>query len=785
MNFKRSRKSRCLATALSAIVLATVCAGTMTGTLTASAVNIISNSDFESGIAKWGMYKESGGAATLSGVDGKLALKVTSVGEVNYAVQMYYDIIPLYKNGVYRLKYDISSSIDRYAEGMIQQNGGTYQAYTWKGLDLTSKPLSIDYTFTMEEETDIMAKLVFNCGTQGEALPEHTIYLDNVSLELIDDSNVDYSANKAYEPSIITNQVGYAPDAKKIAVFRDVTNETEFSVVNATTKAKVFTGKLTGKTENASAGETDYLGDFSSVTEPGSYYIECGALDDSYSFDIGEKVYGALLDDTVRMQYLQRCGCAIVDDEFDHVACHTGKAKIYGTNNMIDVSGGWHDAGDYGRYVVPGAKTVADLLYAYQATPELYSDNSNIPESGNGVPDILDEVRYELTWMLKMQEASGGVYHKVTCATFPGYVMPEAETKQLIVTPVTTTATADFCAAMAMAYEFYLDVDKNFAETCLSAAKKAWGFLQQNPNFIYKNPEDITTGAYNDTTDKDERYWAAAQMYRATGDTAYLNGAVVKTGMDWSTVGDYGSIALLTMKNADTSSSLYADAKSAVLREADGFAKNSAASPYGVALTRFNWGSNMTVANAGVILGLAAQITGDNSYMDAAKSNLNYLLGCNPNATCFVTGYGTVSPLNPHHRPSMAKGKAMKGMLVGGVNSSLEDSAAEAYLATAPSAKCYIDNSESYSTNEICIYWNSPLTYLLSMTEQAGGSAPQEVVGDVNGNGTLGVEDAVLLQRYLVNDATLTAAQAKAANLCADEVINAFDLAALKKLLLK
>lgn len=748
-----------------------------------AAANMISNSTFDSGTSGWGIYKESGGKASLSTDSGRLALTVSNVGTLNYAIQMYYDIVPLYQNGVYRLSYEISSSADRYVECMIQQNGGTYQAYTWKGLDLTSESQTVDYTFTMKADTDIMAKLVFNCGNEGEELPEHTIYLDNVVLELVDDSNVDYSEILPYEPDIVVNQVGYKPASEKIAVFRDVTTETAFSVVNADTEEIVYTGELYDETQNASANETDFYGDFSAVTEPGTYYITCGDLDDSYAFEIADDVYGALLDDSVRMLYLQRCGTEVVDDTFSHTACHTGKATVYGTNDTIDVSGGWHDAGDYGRYVVPGAKSVADLLYAYEANPELYSDAIGIPESGNGVPDILDEVRYELEWMLKMQAESGGVYHKVTCANFPGYVMPEYETGELIVTPVSTTATADFCASMAMAYEFYSEIDSEFAQTCLSAAQRAWAFLEENPNLIFKDPEDITTGAYGDSFDKDERYWAAAQMYRATGEQTYLTALEsmsVQTGLDWSTVGDYGNLAILTMKDADTSSTVYTRAKASVLSQADRLAAATTNSPYGVAVSRFNWGSNMTVANAGIILGAAYQLTGENAYHTAAESNLNYLLGKNPNGVCFVTGYGTVSPENPHHRPSMAKKQAMQGMLVGGVNSNLEDSAAKAYLVNTPSAKCYVDHSESYSTNEITIYWNSPLTYLLSLTDTA---EPEAVQGDVNDDGTCSAADLVMMQKFLLCDGGLTSW--KNGDLNTDRRINGFDLSLLRQLLLQ
>lgn len=756
---KTRRFLRARAALAAALVLAS--AMQMAPTMSVSAANIIKNSTFDTNAANWGTYKESGGACSLGISDGQLALTVKSVGEVNYAVQVFYDIIPLYQNGVYHISYDISSSLDRYIEAMIQQNGGTYQAYTWKGLNLTSEPQTVSYDFTMEYETDIMSKLVFNCGTQGEDLPEHTIYIDNVTLELIDDSAVDYTATQGYQAPILTNQLGYRPDSAKSAVFRGITSETEFSVVNADTKETVYTGTLSEPVENTSAGETDWVGTFTEVTEPGEYYITCGSLDNSYPFTISDTVYDNLLDESVRMLYLQRCGCEVIDDAFGHVACHDSLATVYGTDEKIDVTGGWHDAGDYGRYIVPAAKTVADLLFAYQANPDMFSDNIGIPESGNGIADILDETRYELDWMLKMQAADGGVYHKVSCATFPGYVMPETETKPLIVTPVSTTATADFCAAMAMAYEFYYDTDKDFAEKCLAAAEKAWAFLEANPSLIFKNPSDITTGEYGDKSDKDERYWAAAQMYRATGDQKYADAFAamsVQTGLDWTTMGDYGNIAILTMNDVDQDSDIYRRSFNAVLNQADKLLKVTNKSPYNVSLSNYYWGCNMGVGMNGVLLALAAQLSSDNAdaYYDAATAQIDYLLGHNPLGTSFVTGYGTVAPENPHHRPSMVVGKAMNAMVVGGVNPNLEDSAAKAYCADAPEAKCYVDNAESYSTNEITIYWNSPLTYLLAMTEPREQSGTDAEYGDVNVDGFVDISDVILLSRYTAEDTTIS-----------------------------
>lgn len=754
---------RATAVLAAAVVLTSALAATPMMSVSA-ANNLITNSTFDKGTSDWAVYKESGGAYKLSTEDGKLALTVTSVGKLNYAVQLYFDLITLHKNGVYRLSYEISSTIDRPIEAMIQQNGGTYQSYTWKGLNLTSEPQTIDYEFTMEYDTDIMSKFVFNCGLPSkteEELPEHTIYLDNVTLELVDDSNVDYSATQGYQASILTNQVGFKPNSSKTAVFRGVTDETEFTVVNADTKEVAYTGKLSEGVENSSAGETDWTGDFSNLNVPGNYYISCGKLDDSYPFTISDTVYDKLLDDSVRMLYLQRCGEEISDTDFGHKACHTSMATLYGTSDKIDVSGGWHDAGDYGRYVVPGAKTVADLLYAYQSNPEMFSDKIGIPESGNGIPDVLDEARYELEWMLKMQDADGGVHHKVSCANFPGYVMPTSETGELIVTPVSTTATADFCAAMAMAYEFYMDIDKDFAEKCLAAGEKAWDFLEQNPNLIFKNPIDITTGEYGDTSDKDERYWAAAQMYRATKaekyETAFADMSVRK-GLDWTTMGDYGNIAILTMDGIDTKSEIYTKAYNCILNQADTLVKTVTKSPYNVSLTSYYWGCNMGVGMNSVLLSLSYQLTGDETYLYAATQQIDYLLGENPLGTSFVTAYGTVAPENPHHRPSMAVGHAMPGMVVGGVNSSLDESAAKAYCKDAPPAKCYVDNSESYSTNEIAIYWNTPLTYALAMSsaKKDDNSDTEVLRGDANVDGTVDISDVILLARYAAEDTRIS-----------------------------
>lgn len=684
---------------------------------------LIENGDFSKGKNNWDIYVAGGADAQMSVQDEQLVISISDGGTLFYGVQPYYSVIPLYKNGVYRLQFDVSSSVERTIDYRIQQDGGTYTSYVSGNPKVNSEVKHIDTTFTMNYDTDKRAKLTFNLGN---CLSEqHDVIIDNVSLCLIDDSKVEYPIEPVIETEkIIINQIGYLPSASKIAVFRGDDQDTEFEVVNLSNDTVVYTGKITGSIENQTANETDRYGDFSEVMEDGTYLIRTKSLGDSYTFEIAPDVYNGLLEDAVRMMFTQRCGTELTSDyvgDFAHKECHSEMAVIYGTEEKIDVSGGWHDAGDYGRYVVAAANTAAEMLLAYENTPDLFSDDTNIPESENGVPDILDEVRYCLDWMFKMQNEEGGVYHKVTCAEFPGYIMPEYETEELIVCPVSKTATADFAALMAMSYDVYKNIDENYAKKCLNAAEKAWTYLESGGGeLITENPSGIVTGAYEDTDFADERYWAAAQLYKATGKTVYKEAFEqaakknVYTGFGWQSMGHFGNLAYLSMEKSKIDSNVADKIRETVIAEADAIVSSAALDGYGVAMENYYWGSNMTVMNQGLVLLLANQISSNQEYQNSAGEHLNYVLGKNPMAMCYVTGYGTVSPLHPHHRPSMVTKDVINGMVVGGPNQKLEDSVVKSECKNSPSALCYVDDYESYSTNEVDTYWNSPLIYLLS-----------------------------------------------------------------------
>ncbi len=699
--------------------------------------NMIQNGDFSDGLTNWMIYLNGADATQTVTAEGEMEIAVSDPGTLDYAVQPYYDGFSLDMGCVYEFSFDVHATIERTMEWRLQLNGGDYHAYVSDLITVNEEVQHVIASFTMEEASDPAPRLCVNMG-MSEGSPEdmgaHSVYFDNFALYLTDDSGKAASGSDAEIPAINVNQVGYLPNAEKKAVVRaelgtDISGS--FDVVNVETDAVVLTGELEPAKENAASGEQTAIADFSEVTDAGTYKLVAEGFGESFEFRISDDVYEELADSTMRMFYLQRCGEAVTDDVFGHEACHTGEAEIYGENgSTVTVTGGWHDAGDYGRYTVAAAKAAADLMLAYEVYGDQFGDDAGIPESGNGIPDVLDEVKYELDWMLQMQDsATGGVYHKITCENFPGSVMPEEETEQLVLAPISTTATADFAAAMAMAARVFKEFDADYSQTCLAAAEQAEVYLDQTPSDKtgFRNPSSIATGEYGDTQDMDERYWALAELYKTTGDSKYSDAlradyTVEDIGGDlgWQSVGMYGIYAYLTTPEARAMSDNYLpELEEHFYQMADEAMKYTEEDAYGVAIGEddYCWGSNMVVANKGMLLLMANQLSQDEKYRRAAGRQLDYLLGTNTNSYCFVTGFGTLSPEDPHHRPSEAVGEAMGGMLVGGPNSDLEDPYAAATLSDKPNAACYADNVQSYSCNEITIYWNSPLVYLLAGME--------------------------------------------------------------------
>ena len=690
--------------------------------------NMINNGDFASKDHEWHTYFEGGDGLMYVNDKGELEFDCKMIGTKEWANQLYYDGFALYKDCKYEIQFDCYSDVERDLGYRIQINGSDYHGYSEETIHVGPEVKHFDITFTMEEASDPAPRLCFNLGkfANNSGFKEHTVCFDNIDLRCIDDKGYVEGGDSTGVVSspINLNQIGYLPNATKVAVMNGDAIAAEASVIDCATGNEVFKGSVSTAVKNAATGREEARFDFSSVTAPGTYKIVSGSVE-SFEFKIGDKVYADAFKASLRMFYLQRCGTELTADlagDFAHPACHTEKATIFGTKDKIDVSGGWHDAGDYGRYVVSGAKAAADLMLAYSLYPDAFDDDLGIPESGNEIPDVLDEVKYELDWLFKMQNSEGGVYHKVTCANFPSFVMPEEETEELIVTPVSTTATADFAAVMAMASTVFAPFDMPYSQRCLDAATRASDYLDKHQGIEgAKNPDGIVTGEYPDQNDADERLWAYAELFKATGDTVYddefsalMSGgsATCNTDLGWQGVGAYAGYAYLS---ADKNKGKFYDVVHASFMAGIADIEATASTDsYNCSLKEYPWGSNMTVANNGMLLLLFDKVENSNKGDAVAREQLNYLLGTNGTGYCFLTGFGTLSPKNPHHRPSQAKKAAVPGMLAGGPNQNLEDPYAQNVLTGTAPALCYADSDQAFSLNEVTIYWNSPLVFLFA-----------------------------------------------------------------------
>ena len=694
---------------------------------------LITNGEFETNIDGWHDFM-NGGEASFNAVDGELLVDIKSTGKLDYAIQLYQDTLEIHKGIDYEITFDARSTLDRSVEVRMQINGEDYRAYISEIIELTSEMKSYTIEFTMNDASDLAPRFAINMGTpldyKGDPMAPHQIYFDNIQVSLIDKSNKVVVGPNEKLKDINVNQLGYRTDYEKIAVFRsdeDIKGK-DFEVINAEDKSVVYKGKISEGVKNNTSKELNFYGDFSSIKEAGTYIVKAEGLGESYSFKIGDDIYSDVNASLLKMLYMQRCGMKLDAKhagDFAHDSCHDELATIYGTDEKIDVTGGWHDAGDYGRYVVPGAKTIADLLLAYEFNPSIFTDDTGIPESGNGVPDILDEARYELEWMLKMQDQkTGGVYHKVTCEKFPGNVMPQDETEKLVVSPISHTATADFSAVMAQSYTAFKDVDAEFAKKCLDASKKAWEHIGNLTTYKpFKNPSIILTGEYGDGAITDEVAWASVELYKITDEQKYHDKFIesynhLYKGFGWADVGGYGAYTYLTLPkektNADTRELIMTSMKASAEFAMTEIQKDG----YNVSMgSVYPWGSNMSVANDAMVLILMDKIEGNDDYIKNARSNVNYIFGTNPMSISYVTGFGSNSPVKTHHRPSTVVKKTLPGMLVGGPDSALEDPYSKSVFKDTPPAKCYVDYTEAYSVNEITIYWNSPLIFVISNIE--------------------------------------------------------------------
>jgi endoglucanase len=515
------------------------------------------------------------------------------------------------------------------------------------------------------------------------------------------------------------NTVGFLPGHSKRASvparFRS------FSVVEEGGRSRaVLRGRASGPFHNEDTNEDLYVADFSALRRPGLYRLEVEGVGSSPPFRVARDVYNAPFRAAVGAMYLWRCGAAVSATHggvtYAHAACHTEDAWldfVGGGHARRDASGGWHDAGDYNKYVVNAGVTVGVMLLAWEqfgASIQRAGLDSHDDDERGRLPAYLGEVKWETDWLLKMQADDGSVYHKVSTRDFGAAILPEDEKAERYFTPRSSAATADFAAMLASASRAFRPHERAYADRYLEAARRAYDFLRAHAEQQSADLRGFTTGGYQ-TNDADDRLWAAAELWEATGDARYLSDfetrarafdAKLALDWGWSDVKNLGMLTYLFSKREGRNPELVRDVREALIETADALVRLRDAHGYARPLgTRYYWGCNGGVANTVVLLRSADMIAPRRAYVEASLDAVSHLFGRNYYGRSFVTGLGFDPPRYPHYRPSMRPNSegAWPGYLVGG---------------GWPRATDWVDVSENYRVNEVAINWNAPLVYALA-----------------------------------------------------------------------
>ena len=534
------------------------------------------------------------------------------------------------------------------------------------------------------------------------------------------------------------NQVGCYPDQEKVIVVEGRNPGSKLRIT--TPDGKVLKAKSVRRAVSPLSGKTRYVVDLGSLTATGDYRLALG--DEACVLHVSERPYHAIATSALRLFYLFRSGVPIeqggaynrpLGHPDTRVLIHNSAASpLRPAGTVISSPLGWYDAGDYNKYVVNSAFSIGLMFAVYEQQRDYFATlSTDIPESRNATPDFLDEMMFNLRWLMTMQDPyDGGVYHKLTTPNFEGFVMPVDCKQERYVVAKSVTATLDFAAVMADAarlFEPYQQDYPGFAAQAAAMAMRAYQWAKDHPTAFYRQSQlkepAVTTGEYGDGYAGDEFFWAASALYRLTGSQQYLDDARQYQPRQfalpsWGYVASLGAFEWLAGKSIEM--------KDEMLRQLIAFcddavkdvATSSFQSPYGNKASNFGWGclSEQCCCQAMLLL-YADKMTGTTKFRRYALQNADYLLGRNATGYCYVTGFGDKSPMHPHHRPSVADGiePPFPGMLIGGPNPGQQDKGSmhhAVYPSNVPD-ESYVDDEESYASNEVAINWNASLVAFL------------------------------------------------------------------------
>lgn len=671
--------------------------------------------------------------------------------------------------------------------------------------------------------------------------------------------NVKISSNdeERQYPYIKVNQVGYTCNGNKnakVSCFKKFgsLNGKRFEIVNQETEEVVFSDVLSDATTDTKiSGEDIYEINFNSVTQQGTYYIRIpdanlnvSALTPrdnennlktdtliSVTFKIGDDIYNEMLSDMSKYYYYQRQGLDLQEkyaQQFARENLHPNDISVKrwsDRNNLsaetFDVSQGWYDAGDYGKYVSPAATSVENLLLAYELFPQEFKKiNPNIPETDktsdlySNAPVILSEIKWELDMLLKLEHSNkdgsfyvaanykdGTMYIEDTLYSTSDYNSSAKETDLR-----SHLATVDMSAMLAHAYIVYKDIPEysDFAEQCLETSIRAWNWAN-NP----VNEKHMSIGAGNRTytfTQEDldrSMYWAAGTLFRASKfankdcseyenylisncENENVNTCFTGNSLGYSHKGrSFLGFFHYLYQNDNPSNQIKAvfskfePWRNRILNY-DSFGTDYPEWGYW-------WGSNMVLAQSSITLFLGSVVLEgiDNIPIEVLNSNqsaFNYLLGVNPISFSYVSGYGENSVKNIYSAiyskdAKLTPYQCPKGYVTEGANSSNNR-----HLSKY-NGKCYMDSDAEWTTNENTIYGNAAMIFLTSAIMSQ--TTPDLVTGDVNADNKFNILDIALLKKWLLDIPSTELANWKSGDLNHDDTLNILDLSIIKQKFIK
>ena len=512
------------------------------------------------------------------------------------------------KGHKYAIRFKIAATEPTAVIAQIGMSGPPYKPYWRMAMKVGPQPKAMTSELTMTAPDDATAELAFQLG--GREAAKRTPFSVCVDDVILEDS--EFTPKPVVPslpiPGVLVSQVGYLPGLRKIAIVKsEATGPQAWEVLDHTGHV-VARGATTVHGADAASGDQVHSVDFSAWTTPGTGYSIRVGSETSHPFPIGADIYRKLKYDALAYFYQTRSGIPIAmpyvgDPRLVRAAGHPGDRSVpcapdAQCDYSLDVSGGWYDAGDYGKYVVNGAVAVWTLLDEYERARYLGSSSGDfadgkmsIPENHNGVPDLLDEVRWELEFLMKMQvpegrPLAGMAHHKIHDNAWTALATRPDETPMpRFLRPVSTAATLDLAAVAAQCARIWKALDPPFSARCLRSAERAWTAAAANPARLVTTADTVGGGAYADPDVSDEFYWAAAELYVSTKKDVYRDAVTtsphhlavpisgdphVAVSFSWQQVAALGTISLVVVPGALSPADL-AEARRAPTGAADAF----------------------------------------------------------------------------------------------------------------------------------------------------------------------------------------------------------------------